>query len=188
MSANTTVSAASDIFGELPRGIHHLGITVPDIDVATEFLRAALGARWCYDGLTREDTPRQGPDIEHQLGLPKGARIVRQRMLRIGNGPGLEMFEIESPHQQSAAALCDFGLNHLAVYCDDMNAAVARLQAAGGQFLSKKHGNSRHEDTSGNASVYARAPWGMLIELQSIPGGYYYDDDSEATAWLPARR
>lgn len=188
MSVNTTVPSASDAFGELPRGIHHLGVTVPDLDAATDFLRAAIGARWCYDGLTREDPPREGPEVERMLGLPKGARIVRQRMLRIGNGPGLEVFEIESPRQQPAAGLQDFGLNHLAVYCDDMDAAVARMKAAGGELLSEVHGNSRHEDTPGNASVYARAPWGMLIELQSIPGGYYYAPDSEATAWLPTRR
>lgn len=187
-TSNSSVGAACDAFGELPRGIHHLGVTVPDIDAATEFLRKAVGARWCYDGLTREDAPREGPEVEHQLGLPGGARIVRQRMVRIGNGPGLELFEIDTPQRQPAASLQDLGLNHIAVYCDDMDAAVARMRAAGGELLSQVHGNSRHEDTPGNASVYARAPWGMLIELQSIPGGYYYDDASEATAWLPQRR
>lgn len=185
---STTVSSASDAFGELPRGIHHLGVTVPDIDAATAFLEAALGARWCYDGLTRQDAPRSGAQVEHQLGLPKGARIVRQRMVRIGNGPGLELFEIQIPTRQPAAGLHDLGLNHMAVYCDDMDAAVARMRAAGGELLSDVHGNSRHEDTPGNASVYARAPWGMLIELQSIPGGYYYGPDSQASAWLPQRR
>ena len=45
------------------------------------------------------------------------------------------------------------------------------MVAAGGQMLSEVHGNWRYEDTPGNASVYARAPWGTLIELQSIPGG-----------------
>ena len=183
-----TVAAARDAFGELPRGIHHLGVTVPDIEAASAFLREAVGARWCYDGLTRDDPPRDGPLVERQLGLPEGARIVRQRMMRIGNGPGLELFEIETPSRQPAAALQDFGLNHMAVYCDDMDAAVERMRAAGGDLLSEVHGNSRHEDSPGNASVYARAPWGMLIELQSIPGGYYYDDASEATAWLPQRR
>ena len=89
-------------------------------------------------------------------------------MLRIGTGPGLELFEIEAPAHQPAAALNDYGLNHLAVYVDD--------------------GNSRYEDTPGNASVYARAPWGTLIELQSIPGGYHYPQDAEAEVWLPPRR
>lgn len=66
-----------------------------------------------------------------------------------------------------------------------MAAAVARLRAAGADFLSEVHDNSPHEDTPGNASVYARAPWGMLIELQSIPGGYWYGPEAEAEVWLP---
>lgn len=177
-----------DAFGALPRGIHHLGMTVPDIEAATAFLRAALGARFCYDGVSAQDAPRQGAELERVLGLPAGAKIVRQRMLRIGNGPGLELFQIEAPNQQAAAALQDIGLNHLAVYVDDMAAAVQRMVAAGAEMLSEVHGNSRYEDTPGNGSVYARAPWGSLIELQSIPGGYYYPSDSESDVWLPPQR
>nr|WP_281479675.1 VOC family protein [Wohlfahrtiimonas chitiniclastica] len=184
----TTVKSAKDAFGELPRGIHHLGVTVPDIDAATTFFRKALGAKWCYDGLTLQDEPRGGQIVELQLGLPKGAKIIRQRMLRIGNGPGLELFEIKALEQRKPLRLCDFGINHMALYCDDIEGSVARIQAAGGQLLDQIHGNSRHEDSEGNGSIYALSPWGMLIELQSIPNGYYYDEDSEATAWLPARR
>ena len=124
------------------------------------FLRAALGARVCYDGVTAQDTPREGAELERILGLPPGWKIRRQRMVRIGTGPGLELFEIEAPVHQPAAALNDYGLNHLAVYVDDVDAAVRRMVAAGGQMLSEVHGNSRYEDTPGNASVYARAPWG----------------------------
>ena len=92
-------------------------------------------------------------------------------MVRIGTGAGLELFEIEAPVHHPAAALNDHGLNHLAVYVDEVDAAVRRMVAAGGRLLSEVHGNSRYEDTPGNASVSARAPWGTLIELQSIPGG-----------------
>ena len=177
-----------DDFAPLPRGIHHLGMTVPDIDVATTFLRAALGARVCYDGVTAQDTPREGAELKRILGLPPGSKIRRQRMVRIGTGAGLELFEIGAPVHQPAAALNDNGLNHLAVYVDDVDAAVRRMVAAGGQMLSEVHGNSRYEDTPGNASVYARAPWGTLIELQSIPGGYHYPQDAEAEVWLPPLR
>lgn len=176
----------NDAFGPLPRGIHHLGVTVPDVDAATRFLRQALGAVVCYDGVGPDDEPRAGAEMERVLGLPSGARIVRQRMVRIGDGPGLELFQIEAP-THPAAGLADLGLNHLAVYVDDVDAAVERMKAAGGEMLSEVHGNSRYEDTPGNASVYARAPWGTLIELQSIPGGYYYPDDSESPVWLPPR-
>ena len=173
--------------GALPRGINHVGLTVPDLDVATRFLREAAGARFCYDGLTRDDPPREGELVERQLGLPKGARIVRQRMLRIGNGPGLEIFEIEAADPAEAPGLADRGWNHICLYCDDLPGALARMVAAGGVSLSEIHGNSAHEDTPGNGSVYVRPPWGGLIELQTIPGGYSYGPDAEAKAWVPEK-
>lgn len=50
----------------LPRGVNHIGLTVPDTDEATEFFRAAFGARVAYDGLTHIDAPQW----KRQLGLP----------------------------------------------------------------------------------------------------------------------
>lgn len=167
------------------RGINHVGLTVPDLDQATEFLQKALDARFVYDGLTDNDPPRKGADTERQLGLTSGSMIIKQRLLRIGNGPNLEIFEIVSRDQKQPLRLQDIGWNHISFYVDDMNYAVERVRAAGGFFLSDVHENSRHEDTKENASVYFQTPWGSLIELQSIPNGYYYPDDSEAETWIP---
>lgn len=71
----------------LPRGIQHIGVTVPDLDAATRFLVEGLGAEVVYDGLTAEDEPRQGAEVERQLGLPKGAAIHKQRMIRMATAP-----------------------------------------------------------------------------------------------------
>ncbi|WP_342372874.1 VOC family protein [Propioniciclava soli] len=170
----------------LPRGITHIGITVPDLEEATRFFKAGLGAKVAYDGLTRDDEPRCGAQTEEQLGLPPGAKIRRQRMIVAGTGPSLELFEIEGP-QRAAVGLADLGLNHLSFYVDDIEGSLRRLVDAGGQALSAVHPNSRYEDTPGNGSVYVRAPWGTLIELQTIPSGHYYPDDSEAEVWTPPR-
>ena len=175
-----------DRFGELPRGINHIGLTVTDLDQASQFLAHGLGAAWCYDGLTRDDAPREGPEVERQLGLPVGARIVRQRLMRIGSGPNIELFEIQTPQRHGPLGLADVGWNHLSFYCDDIQGCLNRLVAAGAEPLSPVHGNSRHEDTPGNGSVYVRPPWGGLTELQTIPGGNYYPPGSKANAWLPA--
>lgn len=167
------------------RGINHVGLTVPDLQLATEFFQKALDARFVYNGLTDNDPPRKGADTERQLGLAAGSMIIRQRLLRIGNGPNLELFEIVSREQKQPLSLQDIGWNHISLYVDDMNYAMERVRAAGGCFLSEVHENSRHEDTENNASVYFKTPWGSLIELQSIPNGYYYPDDSEAETWIP---
>lgn len=176
----------TDDHGPLPRGINHIGLTVPDIDAASRFLADGLGARWCYDGLTADDPPREGAEVERQLGLPAGARIRRQRLMRLGGGPNIELFEIDSPAPAAPAGLADRGWTHISLYCDDIAGALRRAVAAGGTALSEVHDNSRHEDTPGNGSVYVRPPWGGLVELQTIPGGNYYPDDSEAEAWCPA--
>ncbi|MCM0622760.1 EthD family reductase [Nocardioides bruguierae] len=178
----------ADSFGPLPRGVNHVGVTVPDLDAATDFLRAAFDGKTAYDGLRADQSPRAGEETERQLGLPSGAKIVRQRMVQIGVGPGLEVFEIESPAQAPPAGLADLGLNHVSVYVDDIEAALRRAVAAGATALSEPHANSAHEDTKGNASVYVRAPWGSLFELQTIPNGHWYDERSEARAWVPPAR
>lgn len=171
----------------LPRGIQHIGMTVPDLEAATTFLVEGLGAQVAYDGLSPDDDPREGAETERQLGLPRGAAIHRQRFFVIGEGPGLEVFEI-SGEQRPAAGLADFGLNHIALYVDDIQGSLQRLVDAGGTALSEVHGNSRYEDTDGNGSVYVKAPWGTLIELQTMPNGHYYPDDSQAKVWMPAPR
>lgn len=179
---------ARDSFGPLPRGINHVGLTVPDLDAATEFLQKAFDARVAYDGLTRDDPPRGGDETERQLGLPQGAKITRQRMLQIGTGPSLEVFEIADVLQHPPTALSDLGFSHVSVFVDDIDSALQRAVHAGGAALSAPHANSAHEDTPGNASVYVRAPWGSLFELQSLPNGHWYDDSAEARVWTPPAR
>lgn len=187
-SAVLPLGPRGDRFGTLPRVCNHVGLTVPDIDSATEFLRAAFDAKLAYDGLGPGDPPREGEETEQQLGLPPGAAITRQRMVQIGTGPSIEMFQVEGAQQQAPAKLSDLGLNHLSVFVDDVDDALRRAVAAGGEALSEPHPNSPHEDTEGNASVYVRAPWGTLFELQAIPGGHWYDDTAEIQVWTPPAR
>ena len=71
------------------------------------------------------------------------------------------------------------------MFVDDVDDALRRAVAAGGEALSEPHPNSPHEDTEGNASVYVRAPWGTLVELQTIPQGHYYPEDSQSQVWMP---
>ena len=56
---------------------------------------------------------------------------------------------------------------------------VKQLTQAGGQPISEPHVNTKYEDTEGNQTVYVKSPWGSLIELQTVPNGFYYPYDSE---------
>lgn len=169
----------------LTRGPAHVGLTVPDLDEATQFFVEGLGAKVSYTTFVPGDEPREGTETEQQLDMPPGSALVGQRFLQIGTGPGIELFQARAEHQQPAASLTDIGWEHLAFYADDIEATLASLVAAGGRAVSEVHGNSTYEDTPGNGSVYVRAPWGSLIELQTYPAGLYYPDDSEAPRWTP---
>ena len=167
------------------RGINHIGMTVPNIDEAFTFLKNAFGAEYAYDGLTYDDEPRKGSEVDRMLGLSKGAAIVKQRMVVIGNGPNIEMFEIESENKKEPLELEDNGYNHISLFVEDMDSAIDQAVNAGATALSEKHDNSRYEDTEGSSSVYVKSPWNSLIELQSIPNGYYYPENSESDVFIP---
>lgn len=42
-----------------------------------------------------------------------------------------------------------------------------------------------NEDSKGSKSVYIKASFNTLIELQAIPNGYYYPKDSESEVFIP---
>jgi len=167
------------------KGINHIGLTVLDIEEATTFLKEAFDAKIAYDALTYNDQPREGEEVERMLGLSKGAKIVRQRMIVIGEGANIEMFEIESSNQKEPLKLEDLGFNHISLMVDHIEDVLENVKRAGAEPLSETHGNSTYEDSEGSKSVYVKAPFNALIELQSIPNGYYYPNDSEANVFIP---
>jgi catechol 2,3-dioxygenase-like lactoylglutathione lyase family enzyme len=167
-----------------PRGIDHVGVTVPDIEAAARFLEAAFDATTVYDVQTLSAPPMAGKQVEHELGIPRGAGILHMRLMRLGVGPSLELFQFGQVEQKPSASLNDFGLQHVAVYVDDIAAAAARFERAGGTLLSPPHGLAGIEDGPGNAGVYGRAPWGGLIELITYPAGVDLPKGSP-TRWTP---
>ncbi|AVO00901.1 glyoxalase [Staphylococcus simulans] len=169
----------------ITRGINHIGLTVPDIEAATRFFKEALDGKVAYDSQTEMDQPRGGNDVERFLDLESGAKIIKKRMMVFGNGPNIEMFEFVHAHQQAPAALQDIGFTHLSFYVDDFEEALERMVEAGGEPVSEPHENTRYEDSVGNETIYIKAPWGSLIELQTIPNGYYYPENSEAEVFIP---
>ncbi|HEY5791988.1 MAG TPA: VOC family protein, partial [Chthoniobacterales bacterium] len=170
----------------LPRGIDHVGLTVPDVDEAARFFEKAFGATAIYDVQPEGAKPMAGPDVERELGLPPGAKIVHMRLMRLGKGPSLELFRIEDAAHSPAAALNDYGWTHIALYVDDINAAAKRFEDAGGTLLSPPHGLAGVESGEKNLGLYGKAPWGGLIELLTYPSGIRYPDP-QLTRWTPAR-
>jgi catechol 2,3-dioxygenase-like lactoylglutathione lyase family enzyme len=83
-----------------------------------------------------------------------------------GHNCFLEIFEYTSPEQTAPAPTTylahESGIRHLAFYVDDVKKEFDRLLTLGGEKLG--------ECFDGAAAVYARDPFGNIIELAEIPG------------------
>lgn len=144
--------------------LDHVGLTVPDVDTATAFFVDALDATIAAD-IVRE--PLAGPEVEAGLGLAPGAVVRRVRMLTLGGGGGVELFELAGVEQAGPPGLADLGVHHLAVAVPDIDDAVRRVGAAGGRALAAPAPVPGDEASSW---VYCTPPWGGLIELVQRAG------------------
>lgn len=166
------------------RGIDHIGITVPDVEAATRFLSEAFDATIVYDTVA-DGLPRRSPeDLAATVALNEDQRVIATRIVRLGDGANIELFEIEGtvPGVHGIGAL---GLQHFAVYCDDIAEVLRRVLAAGGAQLRGPNPLFGAEEGPGNAMHYVRAPWGTLIELISTPAGTA--PGREMNRWQPPR-
>jgi len=172
------------------RGIEHIGITVPDLDEATEFLVAALDAVPLYDmhGASVEVVDEEADArSQRQLGTPPGTRWLGSRMLRIGDGPSIELFVYADDEQEPPVGASALGIQHFAVYVDDIDAARDRIVAAGGIAYEGPSILGGAEGGEGNKWLYTVAPWGSIIELVTRPGREQYEDTTTLRRWRPAR-
>jgi len=91
------------------------------------------------------------------------------------------------PAGQTAPLLAsDLGLQHFAVYCDDVHAAALRFAAAGGTLLTDPKPLLGIEEADGNAFCYGRAPWGTVIELITWPSNAEWTKSAPASRYKPA--
>jgi catechol 2,3-dioxygenase-like lactoylglutathione lyase family enzyme len=163
------------------RGVEHVGITVPDIEQATAFFVDVLGCELLYEREPpKDDSPRD------RLGVPAGSRIQAVRFLRCAKGANVELFEFYSPDQREEFPRpSDFGIQHLALYVDDLDAAVKHLEGHGVELLDGPNPLPGPEAGEGNRFIYARTPWGLTVELISYPASMVYEQHSDARRWRP---
>lgn len=166
------------------RGIDHVGITVPDIEAATKFFEDAFGAKIISHFYKADMPPLGNAQIEEDMNLAAGTRLIATRMLKLGVGPDIELFDFKAPDQRPPARPSDFGLQHLAIYTDDIAAASQRFEAAGGKMLSKPQPLLFPAVAGeGNLFCYGQAPWGTMIEFISYPGKAAYEDTTDLRFW-----
>lgn len=162
------------------RRLDHVGFTVPDLDEAHRFLVDVLGCEYLYSlGPFAADDDWMS---EHLAVHPR-AVIHENRFFRCGDQAVFEVFHYSSPDQRGTVPRnSDIGGHHVALYVDDIDAAVAYLREAGAEVLGEP--TPSRGPALGNRWVYVVSPWGMQFELVSYPGGKAFDP--EGTGRPPA--
>lgn len=155
------------------RAVDHLGITVPDLDEAHRFLVDVLGAEYRYRLGGRGG---EGAWMSTHLGVDDRAVISDIRFYRLPGGLVLEVFEYDAPDQAAVGPRnSDVGGHHLALYVEDLDAAVADLRARGIRVMGEPTTSAGGH--LGQRWVYFLAPWGLQCELVSYPDGRAVDVD-----------
>ena len=164
------------------RGSDHIGITVPDMEEAHDFFVRVLGADHVYS------LPgKHGDDdwMQRQLDVHPRTKITEIRFYRLGNGSNFEVFTYDAADSQAEMPRnSDIGGHHVALYVDDMDAAVSHLRGKGAEMLGEPVDSAG--PASGQRWVYFKAPWGMYFELVSFPTGKTYESTAPVKLWHPA--
>lgn len=160
-------------------GMHHIGITVPDIEEGIAFFKAVFGAI---------DVFRTGAfDVDEQfmsgrLGAAAHSKIRDLVFLRCGEGTSVELFEYEGEDKNARPPRpSEIGGMHLCFEVDDVFASAERLKAQGVDVLE---GPNRVDSgpLKGFDWIYFRAPWGQVLEVASFDR-LGYEETSPHRLW-----
>jgi len=154
------------------RRVDHIGFTVPDLDQAHQFLVDVLGFEYLYSlGPFRHDDDWMAT---HLAVHPRAE--MNNRFYRCGGETLLEVFEYDAPDQRDVQPRnSDIGGHHVAMYVDDLDAAIEHLRAADVEVFAGP--TASRGPAEGNRWIYFLSPWGMQFELVSYPGGKAFDRD-----------
>lgn len=150
------------------QGIHHVGLSVPDLARARHFFVDLLGGTEVIGGFAWADNPF----IDAIVGLHGSA--AEMFMVRLGNAH-VEVFEYRAPRsapQDPDQGVNRFGYTHFALQVDDLAACAARLADAGCRLHTRPDtsGIVRHDDgrKTGYAAIYCRDWFGNVFELMEV--------------------
>ncbi len=149
------------------RTIDHVALTVPDLDQASAFFARAFAGQVVCKGLTRSQEPLTGAVHEQRFGMPAGGRVTARRVMNLGGRVNVELFCYDGVKHRSSAHTYDYGLQHFAVYVDNLQQAALDILAAGGRlYESAAYIEAVRNGTSPTQGwLYTETPWGSVIEL-----------------------
>ena len=135
----------------------HPGIVVPDLEKAIEFYSLMFGFK-----VIGHESWQDSDAYDLAIGL-KGS--AAKGVMMAGHNCHIEIFEYSAPLPTIASPETflahETGIRHIAFYVDNPKKELDRLIALGGSALGQL--------PSGGGAVYARDPFGNMIELCKIP-------------------
>ncbi len=149
-------------------GIHHIGVSVPDIALARRFYLDILGAVEEVAPLRWADNPF----IDAVVGLEGSA--AEQFFCRLGTMQ-IEVFRYDAPRaspQDPRRGVNEFGYTHFALQVEDVAAVHARIVAAGLPVHTPPDLSAITIDAEGRkhgyAGTYCRDFFGNVFEILEI--------------------
>ena len=170
------------------RSIHHVGFTVPDLDQAVDFFTRVLGANLVY----RAGAPRFAPRGASS-GLPQGApRLAGVALLRWGALASVELHQFEHEVAWRPPRVSEPGGSHLAFEVADLGEALGFLRDHPDvTLLGEPRTMAEDEPHAGFEFAFFSAPWGLNLELTSMPARgrdeVAKDGDAETSESAPDR-
>lgn len=138
----------------------HSGVCVPDCEAAVAFYRDVLGMRvlsppYVMDGdAIRDDMGQLVADPKMKAAIV-GFDGDGDRVLEV-----IEYLAAEGTTQRADAALTDFGLSHVGLICEDVDATRAELESKGVRFLV-----DGVADVARVRTTWFVDPWGVVFIL-----------------------
>lgn len=160
------------------RNVDHVALTVPDLRAAVTFFVESLGASLLYT----EGPIARGSWMTANLNVPADA-TCEIAMLRFGPSLNLELFEYTGEHRATHPPRNnDVGGHHLAIFVDDIHAAWAYVRNLPGVTCQGRPKTITEGPLAGDQWLYFTTPWGLQMELISLPRHLPYEQ------WTAARR
>ena len=161
------------------RGMHHLGITVPNIEEGIAFFKKVFDVVEVF---------RTGPfDVDdafmkNKLGALPNSRIRDLVFLRCGNGTNVELFEYSGEDSNGHPKRnSEIGGTHICFEVDDVFASAKRMQANGIELMEGPN-TVEEGPLAGFSWVYFNTPWGHCLEIASFKN-LGYEEDTKHRLW-----
>ena len=166
------------------RNVHHVSVTVSDLDTVTKFFQETIGCELLYEKGPFGDP--DGDSMTRRLGVHPDAE-ARLAMLRCGPTMNLELFEWEAPDQESEPPKnSDVGAMHIGLQVDDIEAATEALESDEDVEIMDGPQTNTDGPTAGLRYIFCRTPWGFQLELLEAPEEMPYTEGTDERLFGPA--